>query len=81
MPPEHTKDLLHVLCVRFGCCLTPEDHDSIVADPPTDPLTFAERVIEFEFGAVEPDAVEQMLPCVLAAFEGHAEPDSLRRDR
>ena len=43
-----------------------------MADPPTDPRAFAERVVELELRVVDPEAVQQILPMVLATFEGVA---------
>jgi hypothetical protein len=43
-----TEALLDELCMQLGYCLAPADFDALVADPPTDPQTFAELVMKRE---------------------------------
>jgi hypothetical protein len=63
--------LLGELCIVLGVCLDPDGFESVVANPPTDPLAFAELVAALECGGVDdPELVEMILPRVLKTFEG-----------
>jgi hypothetical protein len=65
---------LNKLCVDLGYCLTPDDHEAIVADPPTAPRAFAERVTELEgLSPSDASAFSQVFECVVRTFEGFLE--------
>ncbi|MGC4093049.1 MAG: hypothetical protein QM756_35210 [Polyangiaceae bacterium] len=71
---QQTHDLLTDLCVRLSYCLSTTDCQTIEANPPTDPLTFAELVMRLEgVGADNSDALAPVLERVLEKFQQVAE--------
>ena len=68
-----TQSLLDQLCVKLGYCLTPQDYEAIEADPPTDPMAFAELVMKLDgVDPVDREMLAPVLKLVLATFEGAA---------
>lgn len=68
-----TEKLLGELCGKLGWCLSPDDGEAVVTNPPTDPLTFAQLVIELDGGGVDdPDLFDPVLELVMRVFEGAA---------
>ena len=71
LSPQVVDALLGELCGEFGVCLAPDDFDSVVADPPTDPFAFAELVVTLECGGIEDRTiVDMILGRVVSTFEG-----------
>jgi hypothetical protein len=67
---EQAEGLLDTLCVKLGYCLTPDDYDAIVANPPTDPQAFAELVMTLDGGGPGDDEMfEAVLDLVFPTFE------------
>jgi hypothetical protein len=67
---QQTRDLLTDLCVRLGYCLSPTDGQTVEANPPTDPLTFAELVMRLEgVGPENSDMLAPVLERVLENFQ------------
>lgn len=58
------RALLSQLCVELGLCLPPAKHDELVASPPLDGRSFAERVLRAE--GLDPDAQLELLDQVLS---------------
>jgi len=73
LPEQHVRALLGELCSELGICLSPDDHESIVANPPTNPHAFAKRVVGLDGGSTsDPDEFMPVLERVLRTFQGVA---------
>lgn len=75
--------LLNELCARLGYCLPPEDHQRIIADPPSSVDAFTDAVIAAE--GLDPVLIateqrQQVRRMVAAAF-GEPLPPSGRTER
>ena len=70
LPPHLVSALLNEIC-DLGVCLTPNDYGAVEANPPTDPLTFAELVVRLEGGGIDsPESVNTILDQIVSTFEG-----------
>ncbi len=65
------QSLLDELTGTFGMCLTPEDYETVQANAPTHPETFAELVAKLDgLGTGDDELFNPILRRVLATFEG-----------
>ena len=71
MLTEHQAgQLLDSLCVKLGFCLEPEPYTSLCMNPPSNPESFADAVMEAEGLSSAPKRLRpQVLEYAVAAFE------------
>lgn len=73
LPPQHVQAILNELCGAFGMCFSPQDYETIEAEPPTDPRAFAELVMKLDgLGSDDAELFLPVLRRVLSTFEGVA---------